>query len=99
MPIYVSGPMTGIKDHNYVLFNRVTRLLRIKGHKVVNPAELDVINKKETWVECLKRDITELMSCDSIALLPGWWWSKGAKLEVFIGWMLGYKIHYYEYYI
>lgn len=33
------------------------------------------------WRACMKRDIAALVTCDGIALLPGWERSRGATLE------------------
>lgn len=37
--IYVAGPMTGIPNFNFPLFNKVAAFLRAEGHTVFNPAE------------------------------------------------------------
>lgn len=97
--LYLSGPMTGIKDLNRPCFNKYAALLRKKGHKVVNPPELDKYNPQRTWEGCLGRDIVELMGCDKIALLPGWKKSRGANLEVHIGRKLKYQIRSVNYWL
>ena len=38
---YVCGPMTGMKDFNFPLFDQVTALARSQGLSVISPAELD----------------------------------------------------------
>ncbi len=38
---YVCGPMTGMKDFNFPLFDQVTELARSQGLSVISPAELD----------------------------------------------------------
>lgn len=40
--IYVAGPMQGIPEFNFPLFNAVTKVLRAAGHTVFNPAEKDI---------------------------------------------------------
>ena len=42
MRIYISGPMTGILDHNTHAFNAAASRLRKQGHFVINPAELSL---------------------------------------------------------
>lgn len=79
--IYLSGPMTGIPDHNFPAFHEWAARLRAQGHEVVSPAEL---SEGKTWVECLRVDIRELCGCDAIALMPGWEASKGANLELHV---------------
>lgn len=41
-----------------------------------------------------RQDIKELIFCNSIYMLRGWWRSKGARLERHIAKVLGMKIIY-----
>lgn len=99
MFIYLSGPMSGLPQHNVPAFNAATKLLRKKGFRVINPAELDKKEHCRTWEACLRRDIRELSYCTDIATLPGWTKSRGAKLEVHIGKALSYEIHPVGFYL
>lgn len=97
MRIYISGPMTGIPKHNYPKFNRFATELREQGYDVVNPAELDdVAEDPAEWHHYLRRDIVELVGCDSIFMLDGWENSKGAKLEHHLAIELGFENIIYE---
>lgn len=88
--LYLSGPMSGLPDFNAPTFNSAATALRAAGFAVVNPAELDAQDEGEkTWEEYLRRDIAHLVTCDAIALLPGWKKSRGAKLEKYIADALG----------
>lgn len=78
-PIYLSGPMTGIPDYNRPVFNAAATKLRALGFEVVNPAEQP---ERPTWEEYMRHDITLLMGCRSVVLLPGWAGSRGARIEV-----------------
>lgn len=89
-PIYLSGPMTGMPDLNFPAFHAMAARLRAVGHAVVNPAELD--HPTTEWNECLRRDIVALMECYTVATLPGWEHSKGARLEVLIADRLGMAV-------
>lgn len=40
MRIFISGPMTGLPDHNFPAFEAAAKRLRDDGHFVINPAEL-----------------------------------------------------------
>lgn len=89
--VYLSGPMSNIPRYNKPLFNRVAKILRGKGYKVINPGELNDYpdGKRLDWYGCLRRDIKLLMKCTTIFVLPNWSRSKGARLEVGIGRRLG----------
>lgn len=89
--IYISGPMTGIRDFNFPAFNAEAKRLRGLGFDVVNPAELN-LEPGKTYHQCLRTDIRELTTCDAIALLPGWAYSNGAKLERHVANALGLEV-------
>lgn len=90
--IYIAGPMTGLPNLNFDAFHAQAARLRLQGHTVINPAE---INPDHTmpWHECMRRDIAALVTCDAIQLLPGWQASKGATLEEHIAERLGLQIY------
>lgn len=78
--LYLSGPMTGLPDHNYPAFNAEAARLRALGYDIVNPAELKPEGNE--WHHYLRRDLREMLTCDGLALMPGWHNSKGAHLEI-----------------
>lgn len=92
MRVYVAGPMTGHPGLNFPAFHAAAVALRIVGHEVVNPAEINTDPGAE-WTVCMRADIRELVTCDAIALLPGWEQSRGASLEHHIAHVLGMRIH------
>lgn len=79
--IYLSGPMTGIKEYNHPAFQVEAERLRDLGYDVVSPAELNP-DGSLSWHDCIKIDIKALVDCDAIALLEGWQKSQGALLEI-----------------
>jgi len=90
--IYISGPMTGIEDHNFPAFHAAAERLREAGWDVANPAEnfdgrTDL--PRETY---LRADVALLAQCDAIALLPGWRDSRGARLEYALAQELGLDV-------
>jgi hypothetical protein len=89
--------MTGIKDKNFPAFNKAAKALRAKGYQVINPAELDMQHPKQTWAECLRRDIIAEMRCNCVATLPGFKRSRGAQLEVYIAEALNWPVHTVNY--
>lgn len=89
--VYISGPITGMKNLNRDSFEKAEELLKgTPGVYPVNPSNID--SKDKSWKGYMKADITELIKCDYIAMLPGWWHSKGAIVELLIAKILGIKI-------
>ena len=76
--IYLAGPMSGIADLNYPAFHAETARLRALGHHVENPAENP---ECDTWEGYMRMAIAQLVTCDALALLPGWQNSRGAVIE------------------
>ena len=91
--IYISGPMTGIRDYNRPLFKGVAESLMEIGYDVFNPADSGLPEHLQ-WSEYLRHDIASLMKCDAIYMLPGWEKSRGARLEHHIASELSMRIYY-----
>ena len=104
MKLYISGPMTGVPDYNRGQFNRVAQELRNQGHEVLNPAELDDPQEirqqieeqgyAAVWAEVLSRDVEAILcnGIEGLVLLPRWWDSPGARLEVLAAMSAGLKL-------
>jgi hypothetical protein len=95
MKIYLSGPMTGLPDHNKPLFKYEASRLRALGLEVENPVDNDVNATPGAWeyTDYLRADIIQLMRCQAIAMLPDWYNSRGANLEYQIAKALGMKVY------
>lgn len=91
--LYIAGPMTGQPGLNFAAFNREAANYRAQGYEVINPAEINS-DPKSAWLECMRADIRELVTCDHIAMLPGWERSKGASLEHHIAQALSMTVIY-----
>lgn len=91
MKWYLAGPMSGLPDLNFPAFHAETARLRLAGHEVVNPAEVNP-DHEMPWAECMRRDIPAMLTCEGIALLPGWERSRGAKLEHHVATALGMRV-------
>lgn len=89
--LYLAGPMTGIKDLNFPAFNAEAARLRAAGYTVMNPAEINP-DHSMPWAECMRRDIAVLVTCEGVALLPGWENSRGASIEEKLGRDLGMQV-------
>lgn len=92
--LYLAGPMTGIPELNFPLFNAEAARLRALGYEVINPAEINggadelvacsAMTPEQLaahWIKCMRADVKVLVDCDGIALLPGWERSRGARVE------------------
>jgi hypothetical protein len=86
--LYIAGPMSGLPGMNFPLFHAEAMRLRGLGYEVINPAEINP-DQGMSWSECMRADIAALVTCDAIALLPGWRDSRGATLEQHIADRLG----------
>lgn len=80
MRIYLAGPMSGLPESNYPAFHAAAARIRALGHHVENPAE-NPAPRCGSWTGYMRMAIAQLVTCDAVALLPGWGKSKGAKIE------------------
>ncbi len=92
MRLYLSGPMTGLPDDNKPAFNAEAARLRALGYDVFNPAEV-VLPDGATWAQYMRIDLSQLLTCDEIAMLPGWESSKGANVEHGLAVDIGMPVH------
>lgn len=75
---YIAGPMSGIKDFNRPLFNKVSGELAGQGHSVLNPAILpDGLSQGQYMQICLPM----VAVAEELVMLPGWERSEGAYIE------------------
>lgn len=95
--LYLAGPMTGRPDHGYAVFADAARKLRAQGYDVINPAELHDNNLSRAFDWYLRRDLSLLLTCSALALLPGWERSRGATLERNVAAGLGMPIYLYQF--
>jgi len=99
MKYYIAGPMSGIPQYNFPAFFSAANMLREQGYEVVCPAEMDDEEDKglamtspdgmgftkKTWGDFLKRDVKLIADeVDGVVVLPRWFNSRGARLEVFV---------------
>ena len=87
--IFLSGPMTGIKNFNFPLFNAVANRVRRLGFEVVNPVDIckkfkkeRVLADKTVFEQMINEQQVAERTCDILLLLPGWEDSKGVRLEL-----------------
>lgn len=103
--VYLCGRMRGIPSIGHDIFDFYAKRLRARGYSVVSPADLDRANglspdglehgvPVEILDECIMRDIEAIRECGTLALIPNWIHSKGAKVEVSLARFLGKRIIY-----
>lgn len=82
LPVYISGKISGL-PHSVALknFTNAEKSLRNAGFiKVINPM---TINRGQlSWAQYMIEDLKILMTCSSIAILPDYHTSVGAKIEL-----------------
>lgn len=90
--VYLAGPMTGLPEFNYPSFHAESARLRTLGFEVISPAEINPDGG--TWEACMRRDIGQMVTCHTVALLPGWGKSRGANVEVGLAMHLKIRVVY-----
>ena len=92
MKIYIAGKITG-NDIYYAEFLTAEIELKNKGHIVFNPTTLPLGLEHEQYLHICKAMIDV---CDTVAFLPNWTESKGAKMEMEYANSKGKKIIYFK---
>ena len=78
---YISGPITG-NSYYKAAFRQAERLLSSMGYETINPARLnEYLPKSATWEDYMKLAIASEDLCDTIYMLAGWTFSRGATEE------------------
>src|SRR5690606_25316501 len=91
--VYISGKMTGLNDLNVPKFKAAETRLKDNGFLPFNPHNIHPADVSHySWSDFMRADIKILMDCDIIVVLDDWNDSKVAKVEVWIGIMLGMPI-------
>jgi len=86
--IYISGPMSGLPEHNFPAFFAAEERLKQAGFQPLNPARNFGGDTERERSEYILADLELLLQCDGLAMLPGWGKSRGAKLEYLLAWEL-----------
>ena len=91
MRVYLSGAITGVPNLNWEQFKNAERELISKGYTVINPLRLDHSNCKK-YIDYMSVDYKALLTCDTIYMLKGYKFSRGAKLELRIALKNGLRV-------
>lgn len=103
MRIYLAGPMRGIKDFNFPAFTFAADKLRAMGYEVFSPAEKGeehILTDNPGIQESIdfRRKVFALdmnwicSNADTVALLPGWEKSSGARAEKALAEAIGINV-------
>ena len=91
--VYLSGPMTGIDDHNGPAFAAAAERFEKDGCRVINPHKLTTV-PDITRETAMRWDINQVLCADEVHMLRGWRRSDGARLERKIALELGLTVTY-----
>ncbi len=91
--VYISGPITGMPNHNREAFAKAAEVLRktFNLEMVINPHDI-VLDGNPTWEDYMKADLREMLTCDTVVMLDGWGESRGATLEEHVARKLGMRV-------
>lgn len=78
---YLSGPMSGYVGHNYEVFARAKAELERRGFRIDSPADHGYV-EGWSWFDYIIRDLHVLKECRGIIVLPNFYTSPGACIEV-----------------
>lgn len=101
MKHYLSGPMSGLPQWNFPAFERAAVALRAEGidvlsaHEIQHNEPLGVVGSLP-WTTYLREDLAELLSCDALIILPNWFTSRGARLELYVALALDMPVSFYS---
>lgn len=93
MKAYISGPMTGIKGHNYRDFQNLCTSLRKGGYDVFDPTELFGGRTDLPWEHYMRHCIAGVFTCDRVFALRGWRESTGARVEIAVALSSGIPVY------
>lgn len=94
MRLYLAGPMNGYPEKNFPAFHDAAAKLREVGYEVISPAENPIPDSDlKTWQNALCYDVGECVcKVDGVAVMPKFYESKGAALEVHTALALGKEL-------
>src|SRR5574344_571056 len=91
--VYISGPITSMPNLNKHNFSVAEAVLQYRGYQTCNPF---VVNRSlpddSLHSDFMRVDIAELVKCQRIYMLHGWWHSRGAIVELIVAKACGLKI-------
>jgi len=89
--IYLAGRIRNCPDYR-IRFAKAAQQLRAEGHEVFNPAAANL--EGMPLPKIMAYVLTRVCESDTIAMLPGWWRSGGARIEWLLAKYLKMKVLY-----
>jgi len=90
--VYIAGPVSGIESFNRPAFESARDKIKAMGDEAVVPLDILPYRPELLWVDYMRADLRELLSCDEVRALPGWELSRGASIEVRLAQSLGIPV-------
>lgn len=87
--VYIAGPMSGLPEHNFPAFHAAAEELAAAGFPVVLDPARYAPEPSFTWADYMRRALPDVLRAELVAVLPGWYRSRGACLEIFLARTLG----------
>ena len=78
--LYIAGPMIGLPNLNRPAFAAATVQLLAAGYAVESPTDGGQVDGGQ-WADYMRRGLGQLLTCDGVALLPGWRGSRVACID------------------
>ena len=89
---YISGAIAHCDmSERREAFGRAEQFLQLRGWEPVNPFK-NGLPQPGDWHDHMRVDIANLMGCQCIYMLKGWYKSKGAKLELDVASSCGLEV-------
>lgn len=89
--VYIAGPIGSTPmEQARIPFDAAAELYRSRGCIVMNPC--DLVPPGTPYGECMRIDLTALLTCDTLVVLPGYTMSRGAMAEIRVAELCGLAI-------
>lgn len=93
--VYLSGPITGKPNKNHEAFRLAELDVARAGNLPINPHRVCAhLSCNATWIDYMRVCVAAMMEANTVFMLRGWIFSKGARAEWIIAGLLRLEINY-----